>query len=119
MTGDKSLFKTLEPLKDGEWEIKFGNKGVLKATGVGTVELQCLTLVGERINTLREVMFVLGVVENLFSVSRATELGTEFVCKRGVCQVFMRNEVVLRAEQKGACLQFASRGCLGKTRICL
>jgi hypothetical protein len=40
-------------------------------------------------------MFVLGVAENLFSVSRATELGAEFVFKRGVCQVFMRNEVVL------------------------
>jgi hypothetical protein len=101
MTGDKSLFKTLEPLKDGEREIKFGNKGVLKATGVGTVELRFLTLVGERINTLREVMFVPGVAENLFSVSRATELGAEFVFKRGVCQVFMRNEVVLRAEQEG------------------
>jgi hypothetical protein len=77
MTGDKSLFKTLEPLKDGEREIKFGNKGVLKATGVGTVELRFLTPVGERINTLREVMFVPGVAENLFSVSRATELGAE------------------------------------------
>jgi len=33
MTRDKSLFKTLEPLKDGEWEIKFGNKRVLKVTG--------------------------------------------------------------------------------------
>jgi hypothetical protein len=95
MTGDKSLFKTLEPLKDGEREIKFDNKGVLKATGVGTVELRCLTPVGERINTLREVMFVPGVAENLFSVSRATKLGAEFVFKRGVCQVFMRNEVML------------------------
>jgi len=47
MTGDKSLFKTLEPLKDGEREIKFGNKGVFKATRVGTVELRCLTPVGE------------------------------------------------------------------------
>ncbi len=82
MTRDKSLFKTLEPLKDGEQEIKFGNKGVLKATGVGTVELQCLTPIGERVNTLREVMFVPGVAENLFSVSRATELGAKFV---GVC----------------------------------
>ncbi len=45
-------------------------------------------------------MFVPGVAENLFSVSRATELGAEFVFKRGVCQVFMRNEVVLRVEQK-------------------
>jgi len=101
MTGDKSLFKTLEPLKDGEREIKFSNKGVLKATGVGTMELRCLTPVGERVNTLREVMFVPGVAENLFSVSKATELGAEFIFKRGVCQVFMRNEVVLRVEQKG------------------
>jgi hypothetical protein len=46
-------------------------------------------------------MFVPGVAENLFSVSRAIELGAEFVFKRGVCQVFMRNEVVLRVEQKG------------------
>jgi hypothetical protein len=98
MTGDKSLFKTLEPLKDGEREIKFSNKRVLKVTGVGTVELRCLTPVGERVNTLREVMFVPRVVENLFSVSKATKLGAEFVFKRGVCQVFMRNEVVLRPE---------------------
>jgi hypothetical protein len=95
MTGDKSLFKTLEPFKDGEREIKFGNKGVLKATRVGTVELRCLTSVGERVNTLREVMFVPRVAKNLFYVSRATELGAEFVFKRGVCQVFMRNEVML------------------------
>jgi hypothetical protein len=101
MTGDKSLFKTLEPLKDGEWEIKFGNKWVLKATRVGTVELRCLTPIGERVNTLHEVMFVPRVAENLFSVSRATKLGAGFVFKRGVCQVFMRNEVVLQAEQKG------------------
>jgi len=46
-------------------------------------------------------MFVPGVAENLFSVSRATKLGAEFVFKRGMCQVFMRNEVVLRAKQKG------------------
>jgi hypothetical protein len=85
MTGDKSLFKTLESLKDGEQEIKFGNKGVFKATRVGTVELGCLTPVGERVNTLREVMFVPGVAENLFFVSTATELGAEFVFKRGVC----------------------------------
>ncbi len=98
MTGDKSLFKTLELLKDGKREIKFGNKGVLKATGVGTVELRCLTPVGEWVNTLHEVMFVPGVAENLFSVSKATELGAEFVFQRGVCQVFMKNEVVLQAE---------------------
>ncbi len=101
MTRDKSLFKTLEPLKDGKREIKFGNKGVFKAMGVGTVELRCLTPVGERVNTLREVMFVPGVAENLFSVSKAIELGAEFVFQRGVCQMFMRNEVVLQAEQKG------------------
>jgi hypothetical protein len=95
MTGDKSLFKTVEPLKDGEQEIKFGNKGVFKAMGVGTVELRCLTPIGERVNTLRDVMFVPGVAENLFFVSRAIELGAEFVFKWGVCQVFMRNEVVL------------------------
>jgi hypothetical protein len=37
MTADKSLFKTLEPLKDGEREIKFGNKGVLKVTGTSAL----------------------------------------------------------------------------------
>jgi hypothetical protein len=110
MTGDKSLFKTLEPLKDGEREIKFGNKGVLKATRVGMVELRCLTPVGEQVNILREVMFVQGVVENLCSVNKATELGAEFVFKQGVCQVFMRNEVVLRAEQKGGLFTICQPG---------
>ncbi len=85
MIGDKSLFKTLELLKDGEREIKFGNKGVFKATRVSMVELQCLTPVGERVNTLHEVMFVPGVTKNLFSVSRAIELGAEFVFKWEVC----------------------------------
>jgi hypothetical protein len=110
MTGDKSLFKTLESLKDGEREIKFGNKGVFKVTRVGTVELRCLTPIGERVNTLREVMFVPGVTKNLFSMSRATELGAEFVFKQGVCQVFMRNEVVLRAEQKGGLFAICQPG---------
>jgi hypothetical protein len=118
MTGDKSLFKTLEPLKDGEREIKFGNKGVLKATGVGMVELQCLTPVGERVDTLREVMFIPRVVENLFSVSRATKLGAEFVFKRGMCQVFMRNEVVLRVEQKGGLFAICHPG-LSWRDLCL
>jgi hypothetical protein len=118
MTGDKSLFKTLEPLKDGEQEIKFGNKGVLKATGVGTMELRCLTPVGERVNTLREVMFVPGVAENLFSMSRATELGGEFVFQWGVCQVFMKNEVVLQAEQKGGLFAIFQPG-LSWRNLCL
>jgi hypothetical protein len=55
-------------------------------------------------------MFVPGVAENLFSVSRATELGAEFVFKQGVCQVFMRNEVVLRAKQKGGLFAICQPG---------
>ena len=113
MTGDTNLFKTFEKLTDGEKEIKFANKGVLPVSGVGTIEIRCTTPTGEQINTLREVMYVPGVAENLFSVSRATELGAKFVFKQDVCQVFMGTDLVLQAKQQGGLFAICQSGMTG------
>ena len=93
------MFQNLEMLESGTRAIKFGNKGSLEVAGVGTVELRCKTPSGERTNLLREVAYVPGVAENLFSVRKATMVGAEVVFKGEVCQVFMGNEVVFRAEE--------------------
>ena len=93
------MFQTLEMLEPGTRAIKFRNKGSLEVAGVGTVELRCKTPSGERTNLLREVAYVPGVAENLFSVRKATMVGAEVVFKGEICQAFMGTEVLLRAEE--------------------
>ncbi|GAQ92534.1 putative retrotransposon protein with integrase and Ribonuclease H-like domains [Klebsormidium nitens] len=70
-----------------------------KCAGVGTVELRCETPEGEQVNLLREVAYVPGVAENLFSVKKATAVGAEVVFRGKVCEVSTDVEVVLRAEE--------------------
>ncbi|GAQ92324.1 Reverse transcriptase [Klebsormidium nitens] len=97
-------------LEQGTCAIKFGNKGFLEVAGVGTVELQCETPEGEQVNLLREVAYVPGVAENLFSVKKATAVGAEVVFRGKVCEVSMDGQVVLRAKRmRTACPLFVNR----------
>ncbi|GAQ91313.1 hypothetical protein KFL_007630035 [Klebsormidium nitens] len=86
-------------LEPGSRAIKFGNKGFLEVAGVGSVELRCETPKGEQVNLFREVAYVPGVAENLFSVKKATSVGAEVVFRGKVCEVSMDGEVVFRAEE--------------------
>ena len=86
-------------LELGTRAIRFGNKEFLEVAGVGTVELRCMTPSGERINLLRDVAYVPGVAENLFSVRKATMVGAEVVFRGEVCQVFVDGVIMLRAEE--------------------
>ncbi|GAQ93414.1 hypothetical protein KFL_015100010, partial [Klebsormidium nitens] len=86
-------------LEPGARRIRFGNKGFLEVAGVGTVELRCETPSGERVNLLREVAYVPGVAENLFSVKKATAVGAAVVFVGEVCEVSVDGEIVLRAEE--------------------
>ena len=51
LTGDKSLFGTLEMFEGSGREITFGDKGVLVAEGSGSIKLRCETPTGERLVT--------------------------------------------------------------------
>ncbi|GAQ88504.1 hypothetical protein KFL_004340110 [Klebsormidium nitens] len=99
MSGDKGKFTTLKMLETGSRRIRIANGTYVDVAGEGTVELRCLTPTGVRVNTLLDVLYVLGVVENLFSVTRATDAGVVLGFKRGVCQGFLNGEIIFRAEQ--------------------
>jgi hypothetical protein len=76
LTRNKRMFKTLEAVGSRK-EIEFGNQQSLAVEGVGEVELRCVRADGEQVVTLKEVYYIPGVAENLFSVRRATEKGAE------------------------------------------
>ena len=82
------------------------------------VGLRCTTPSGERTYLLHEWPLSL-CTENLFLV-KATMVGAEVVFKGEVCQVFMSNEVVVRAEETAdASSLFANRGPRGRRHACL
>ncbi|GAQ92728.1 putative retrotransposon protein with Ribonuclease H-like superfamily and integrase domain [Klebsormidium nitens] len=93
---EKGVFKSLESLENGR-EIEFGNKGVLKAEGVGEVEILVKTPTGVALVTLREVLYVPGAAANLFSVSKATEKGAEFVFTEKKCELRHAGETLFEA----------------------
>ena len=64
LTGDKSLFETLEMFRGKGREITFGDKGTLLAEGSGTLKLLCETAIGESLVTLLNVMYVPGMAAN-------------------------------------------------------
>ena len=86
LSGDRSLFKTYEPLGGAGETITFGNQGELWAEGVGTVELRCELPTGVRVITLNKVMFIPGIAANLFSVKKATKAGAEFRFTDDLCE---------------------------------
>ncbi|GAQ93102.1 hypothetical protein KFL_012990020 [Klebsormidium nitens] len=99
MSGDKGKFTTLKMLETGSRRIRIANGTYVDVAGEGTVELRCLTPTGVRVNTLLDVLYVPGVVDNLFSVTRATDVGVVLGFKRDVCQGFLNGEIIFRAEQ--------------------
>jgi hypothetical protein len=96
LTGDKSLFETLEMFGGSGREFTFEDQGTLWAQGSGSVELRCATPTGESLVTLRNVMYVSGVAANLISVSKATEVAT-VLFKESSCELEVDGEVVLVA----------------------
>ena len=99
LTGDKSLFETLDMFGGSGREFTFGDKGTLWAEGSGSVELRCATPTGESLVTLQNVMYVPGVAANLISVSKATEVASVLFKENGNCELEVDGEVVLVARK--------------------
>ncbi|GAQ92611.1 hypothetical protein KFL_010700040 [Klebsormidium nitens] len=99
LTGDKSLFETLEMFGGSGREFTFGDKEILWAEGSGSVQLRCATPTGESLVTLQNVMYVPGVAANLISVSKATEVASVLFKENGNCELEVDGEVVLVARK--------------------
>ena len=101
LSGDRSLFKTYEPLGGAGETITFGNQGELWAEGVGTVELRCELPTGVRVITLNKVMYIPGIAANLFSVKKATKTGAEFRFTDDLCEAYVGDTLALQAVTRG------------------
>ncbi|XP_041024084.1 uncharacterized protein LOC121264843 [Juglans microcarpa x Juglans regia] len=82
MSGDKSLFKTVEEYKCGT--VTFGDGGKADILGRGEIEIPGLPV-------LREVLFVDGLKANLLSISQMCDNGSEVHFSRDMCIVSDNN----------------------------
>ncbi|KAF5462373.1 hypothetical protein F2P56_018390, partial [Juglans regia] len=82
MSGDKSLFKTVEEYKCGT--VTFGDGGKADIIGRGEIEIPGLPV-------LREVLFVDGLKANLLSISQMCDNGAEVRFSKDMCIVSDNN----------------------------
>ncbi|XP_041003861.1 uncharacterized protein LOC121249203 [Juglans microcarpa x Juglans regia] len=82
MSGDKSLFKTVEEYKRGT--VTFGDGGKADIIGRGEIEIPGLPI-------LREVLFVDGLKANLLSISQMCDNGAEVRFSKDMCIVSDNN----------------------------
>jgi len=96
MTGDKSLFSTLEE-KDLQILIEMGNDEKYSVSGVGTTILQREH--GARL-TLTDVKYVPGLKRNLVSIAMLEDRGYDVVYNKG--KVFLRHIITRQVKQIGS-----------------
>ena len=96
MTGDKSLFSTLEE-KDLQILIGMGNDEKYSVSGVGTVIFQREH--GARL-TLTDVKYVPGLKRNLVSIAMLEDRGYDVVFSKG--KVFLRHIITRQVKQIGS-----------------
>ena len=96
MTGDKSLFSTLEE-KDLQILIAMGNDEKYSVSGVGTVIFQREH--GARL-TLTDVKYVPGLKRNLVSIAMLEDRGYDVVFSKG--KVFLRHIITRQVKQIGS-----------------
>ena len=96
MTGDKSLFSTLEE-KDLQILIGMGNDEKYSVSGVGIVIFQREH--GARL-TLTDVKYVPGLKRNLVSIAMLEDRGYDVVFSKG--KVFLRHIITRQVKQIGS-----------------
>ena len=103
MCNDEQLFVNIQYLKQPQ-KVTLGDGHVLKATGIGTVEVQADLGGGNtRRCKLRNVLHVPQLSYNLFSVPRATELGTTIrFDKTNCCILDDKNNPIATASKIGS-----------------
>ena len=88
-------------------EVTLGDGHVLEATGIGAVELQASLGNGTtRRCTLHNVLYVPQLSYNLFSVSRATEMGKTTSFDKTSCRVYDANEKLIAIGSKVGSLYY-------------
>ena len=97
---DDKLFNNIRYLKEPQ-EVTLGDGHILEAIGIGVVELQA-NLADEKTRRCKphDVLYVPQLSYNLFSVSRATEMGKTTSFDKANCQVFDANEKLIATASK-------------------
>ena len=100
MCNDDKLFNNIQYLKEPQ-EVTLGDGHILEAIGIGVVELQA-NLADEKTRRCKphDVLYVPQLSYNLFSVSRATEMGKTTSFDKANCQVFDANEKLVATGSK-------------------
>ena len=100
MTGNKSLFSTLEE-KDLQMRIEMGNDERYSVSGVGTVAFQ---REHGALITLTDVKHVPGLKKNLVSIAMMEDKGYNVVFSKG--KVFLRHITTGQVKQIGSRVQY-------------
>lgn len=109
LTGQKEKFLDLKPLEE-DLRVQFGNEGLLRVEGIGTVELFCETKSGVCRILLEDVRYVPGAGVNLASLSKFLKRGASISGKGEVCELEMGGEVFLRAVTQSDLLVIQEEG---------
>jgi hypothetical protein len=96
LTGDLSKFVEIGMVKNGP-EVEFGNEGLLKVAGFGTVEIVCETPTGFYKVLLKRVRCVPGVGVNLASLGKFLDGGAKVAGEGKVVSLEQEGKVFLQA----------------------
>jgi hypothetical protein len=101
MTGHRDWFTTFTTLPDSHWPIKGISSQPLHATGIGDIVISCLINNVWKTTYLEQVLYVLGLDSNLFSVTRAATKDIQTVCTNIGCIMTKNGIPVLQAVLSG------------------
>lgn len=96
MTSNRNFFIDFTPKNQGE--VAVANGKMLKVLGIGSGEIKCLNENNKEITvTLKDVLYVPKLEENLISVKRLTEKGFRVNFDKDKCQIIKGNVMIAHA----------------------
>jgi hypothetical protein len=101
MTGHRDWFTSFTTLPDSHWPVKRISSQPLYATGIGDIVVSCLLDNTWKIAYLEQVLYVPGLENNLFLVSRATTKDIQTICTNTGCIMSKHGIPVLQATFSG------------------
>jgi hypothetical protein len=101
MTGHRHWFTTFTALPDFHWPIKGISSQPLHATGIGDIVISCFINNIWKIAHLKQVLYVPGLENNLFSVIRAVTKDIQTICTNIGCIMSKHGVPVLQATFSG------------------
>jgi hypothetical protein len=97
MTGQRSWFTTFTDLPDLHWPVKGISAQPLHATGIGDIVISYLVNNLWKTAYLEQVLYVPGLDNNLFSVTRAAAKDIQTTCTSIGCTMSLRGVPILQA----------------------